>query len=74
MKGDFTMKSLLIWAARLAGTAGVALIGVAVLARIAGAYWLGGVQIGTVLQAGMAATLVACLGYLAALAEQRPPA
>jgi hypothetical protein len=39
------------------------------LARLAGAYWLGGYQVGTILQAGMAATLLACLAYLVTLVE-----
>jgi len=42
----------------------------AVAGRLSGAYWLGGFQIGTLLQAGMAAMLAACLAYLVALAEQ----
>jgi hypothetical protein len=63
------MQALCKWIARLAGLAGVAAIVVAVLARVAGAYWLGGFQVGTLLQAGMAATLLACLAYLVALAE-----
>jgi hypothetical protein len=64
------MHKLLIWIARFAGILGVGLIVVASLARIAGAFWLGGMQLGTVLQAGMAGTLVACLSYLATLAER----
>lgn len=64
------MNTLLIWIARVAGIVGVASIAVAVLGRLSGAHWLGGFQVGTVLQGGMAATLVACLGYLAALAER----
>ena len=63
------MHASLIWIARIAGVAGVAVMALAVIARLGGAYWLGGFQIGTLLQAGMAATLLACLGYLAALAE-----
>jgi hypothetical protein len=64
------MQALLIWIGRVAGITGVALIGVAIAARLGGAYWLGGFQAGTLLLAGMAATLLACLGYLAALAER----
>jgi hypothetical protein len=64
------MQHWLIWMARFAGAAGIAVIALAVLARLSGAYWLGGFQVGTLLQAGMAATLVACLGYVAALAER----
>lgn len=64
------MNTLLIWIARVAGIVGVVSIAVAVLGRLGGVHWLGGFQVGTVLQGGMAATLVACLGYLAAMAER----
>ena len=63
--------NVLKWIARLAGIAGVVVMALAVLGRLAGAYLLGSFQVGTVLQGGMAATLVACLAYLAALAEPR---
>lgn len=63
------MRTLLTWTGRLAGVLGVATIIAAVVARLAGAYWLGGYQVGTILQAGMACALLACLGYTAALAE-----
>lgn len=64
------MNALLIWIARAAGIVGVAAIAVAAVARLGGAHWLGGLQVGTLLQGGMAATLVACLCYLAAMAER----
>ena len=64
------MQALLIWIGRVAGIIGIAVIGVAIAARLGGAYWLGGFQVGTLLQGGMAATLLACLGYVAALAER----
>lgn len=64
------MRALLIWMARVAGVVGAALIAVAALARLSGIYWLGGFQSATLLQGGMAAVLLACLGYLAALAER----
>jgi hypothetical protein len=35
-----------------------------------GHYWLGGLQAGTVLQAGIAVMLVGCLGFLAALTSR----
>jgi hypothetical protein len=66
------MNGLLIWLARMAGTAGVLVILVAVAGRLAGAFWVGGFQVGTLLQAGMAAMLIACLSYLAVLVERRP--
>jgi hypothetical protein len=64
------MQILLVWIARLAGLIGVATMAVAIAARLAGAYWLWGFQLGTVLQAGMAATLAACLAYIAVLVER----
>ena len=63
------MRALCKWIARLAGVCGVVAIGLAMAGRLAGAYWLGGFQVGTVLQAGMAAMLLACLAYLIALVE-----
>jgi hypothetical protein len=61
---------MLIWAARIAGVAGVAAAVIAVAGRLSGSYWVAGFQVGTVLQAAMAAMLVACLAYLATLAER----
>lgn len=60
-----------MWMARLAGIAGGALIVVAALARLGGAFWLGGFQIGTLLQGGTAVAVLGCLAYLAAIAERR---
>jgi hypothetical protein len=61
---------LLLWIGRIAGAVGLLLCVIAVLARIRGMYGLAGFQVGTVLLAGMAAMLVGCLGYLAAIAER----
>ena len=66
------MKTLLLWAARIAGVLGVAAIAVAFAGRISGSYWIVGLQVGTVLQAGIAAAVVGCLAYLAAMVESRP--
>ena len=63
------MRTLLVWIARLAGVLGIATIAVAFGVRLAGAHWLGSFQIGTILQVGMAAVLVACLAYVAILVE-----
>ena len=65
------MHKLLLWIARMAAIGGVGVMLLAVGARLSGAYWLAGFQIGTILQAGMAMTLVGCLSYVAALAEYR---
>lgn len=69
LKRGYLMGTMLIWIGRSAGIVGLALFGLAVEARLAGMYWIRGFQVGTVLQAGMACMLVACLGYVAALAE-----
>jgi hypothetical protein len=63
------MHVLLRWVARVAGIFGVAVMALAVIGRLGGAFWLGAFQVGTILQGGMAATLVACLAYLAVLVE-----
>ena len=67
------MQVVLIWIARLTGIAGVLVMVLAVLVRLSGDYWLAGFQVGTILQAGMAVTLVACLGYTAVLVERTKP-
>ena len=59
-----------MWFGRIGGVAGVLLCAIAVLARIRGVYGLAGFQTGSVLLAGIAAMLVGCLGYLAAVAER----
>ena len=67
------MRRILVWAARLAAAAGIAVMALAAVVRLSGDYWLGGFQVGTLLEVGMALTLVACLGYLAALVERAGP-
>lgn len=65
------MHALLIWAARLGAVCGVILIVAAAVARLGGVYSFAGFQTATVLQGGMAAALLACLAYVATLAERR---
>jgi hypothetical protein len=64
------VENLLLWIGRLGGIAGVLLSAVAVVVRLRGVYSLAGFQVGTLLLAGIAAMLVGCLGYLAAIAER----
>jgi hypothetical protein len=64
------VEKLLRWIGRLAGLAGVLIFLGAILARLTGSYHVGGFQVGTLLQAGIAVMLVACLSYLALLAER----
>jgi len=64
------VENLLRWVGRLGGAAGVVLCAVAVVARLRGVYTFASFQVGTLLLAGIAAMLVGCLGYLAAIAER----
>jgi hypothetical protein len=64
------MDSLLRWAGRLAGLAGVLICVAAIASRLAGTYFVGGFQVGTLLLAGLAAMVAGCLCYLALLAER----
>lgn len=63
------MQGVLLWIGRLAGILGVVLVVAAVLIRVSGRFFVGGFQLGTVLQAGMAMLLVAGLAYLIVLVE-----
>jgi hypothetical protein len=63
------MNKLLRWTGRIAGAVGVLLCLVSCLARVAGVWTIGGFQIGTMLQGGMAAMILGCLAYLAMLAD-----
>ncbi|HWS74027.1 MAG TPA: hypothetical protein VN324_02685 [Quisquiliibacterium sp.] len=65
------MENVLRWLGRLAGIGGVLLGFFAVLARLQGAYTFGGFQTGTMLLAAIFVIALACLAYLAALAEFR---
>ena len=65
------MNDLLIWIGRIAGIVGV-LVGVgAVAARAVGFWHVGSMSSGSLLQAGVAAMVVAILAYVAAIAERR---
>lgn len=64
------MESTFIWIGRLAGLAGVLMCVAALALRVGGAYFVGGIQIGTLLQGGIAAMVLGCLCYLVALTER----
>ena len=64
------MLELMKWTARGAGLLGVLLVAASVAVRFAGSFSVGSFQVGTVMQAGMAAMLFACLAYLAIMAER----
>jgi hypothetical protein len=64
------MNELLRWTGRMAGAVGVLLCLVSCAARVAGVWTIAGFQIGTMLQGGIAAMVLACLAYLVILAER----
>lgn len=63
------MSQLLLWIGRLAGLVGVGATGCAVVVRASGAYHLGNMQLGTLLNAGVAAMVLGVLAYAAVIAE-----
>jgi hypothetical protein len=64
-----TLRTLLIWAARLSALAGIALIALAVVTRFSGSFRVGTFDVATVLFGGMVALVAGCLAYTASLAE-----
>ncbi len=62
---------ILLWIGRLSGAVGVLLTAVSVGARLAGKYELGSFQSLTLLDAGTAGMVMACLAYIAVLAERQ---
>jgi hypothetical protein len=64
------MEILLLWVGRLAGLAGVLICGWAVFVRLSGDFFAGGFQVGTLLLAGIAAMLVACVCFLIVLTSR----
>jgi len=66
------MENLLLWIGRFTGFVGVLVCAIAVAARATGTFTLGGFQVGTMLQAGMAAMILACFCYSAAIVERTP--
>ena len=59
------------WVEGLPGWAATLVVVAAVVERLLGVYRLGGLGVGTILEAGMASILIGCLGYSAALAERK---
>jgi hypothetical protein len=56
------METLLLGIGRLAGAIGVLACLIAIGARLAGFFWVAGLQTSTLFQAGMAAMILGCLG------------
>lgn len=55
----------------IAGIGGMLLCAAGVAFRVGGAYWVGGFQVGTLLQAGIAAMVFGCFCLLAVLTHRR---
>ena len=64
------MNHLLIWMGRVAGLVGLLVVGGAVMLRASGVWHLGGLQLGTLLNAGVAAMVLGTWAYAASLAER----
>ncbi|EXI89272.1 MAG: hypothetical protein AW11_01595 [Candidatus Accumulibacter regalis] len=60
------MDALLLLLGRVVGFAGLLLCVVAAVARLLGNYWLAGIQLGTLMQAGIAAVVIGCFLLLVA--------
>lgn len=66
------MDKLLLSLGRLAGVVGVLIVALAGTMRVTGSYALGGFDLGTLLIAGIAAMVFACLCFLTALTNGTP--
>ncbi len=67
------MDKWLLSIGRVAGIAGVLVVTVAGASRLTGTFELGGFEVSTLLVAGMAAMVFACLCFLAVLTDRLPP-
>ena len=63
------MNQLLRWTGRISGLVGLLVCIAAVFVRAGGSFFIGSFQVGTMLQAGMAAMILGCLAYLAVLVD-----
>ena len=64
------MRSAFVWLGRFVAIVGVGILAVAVGFRLSGRYFVGDLQVGTVLNGGMAALLLACTCFLVALTSR----
>ena len=58
------MNEVLLWIGRVAGVVGALMCVAAIAIRLGGHYWYGGFQVGTLLLAGSAAMIAACVCFL----------
>lgn len=62
--------NILLQLGRSAGVIGVLLCIIGAASRLSGAYWLGGFQVGTLLQAGTAAMVFGCFCLLTVISSR----
>ena len=65
LKEVTNMNELLLWLGRSVGLGGVLVCLLSAVVRLKGGYFIGGFQVGTLLQAGIALMTFACLCLLA---------
>lgn len=66
------METWLLWVGRSAGLTGIVACLIAMGARLSGAFWIAGLQTGTLFQAGIAAMVFGCLVHLIVLTARSP--
>jgi hypothetical protein len=64
------MERIMLALGGAAGALGLVMCTVAVVVRLSGRFWIGGMQSGSVLQAGIAAMTAGCLFYLFVLTRR----
>jgi hypothetical protein len=64
------MNGLLIWIGRIAGLLGIGAVACAVALRALGTWHLGNLQLGTLMNAGVAAMVLGAWAYVASIAER----
>ncbi|MDP2828622.1 MAG: hypothetical protein Q8O37_08450 [Sulfuricellaceae bacterium] len=62
--------NILLAVGRIAGVVGVLLCIVGATVRLGGAFWIGGFQVGTLLQGGIAAMVFGCFCLLAVVTHR----
>ena len=66
------MEAIMLKGGQLAGLLGIVLMLVSVVGRLAGMFWFGGFQTGTLMLAGIGAVSVGCFLLLWAIASRAP--
>jgi hypothetical protein len=65
------MEDMMVWIGRIAGAGGALIWVIAAAVRLSGRYFFSGFQVGTLLQVGIAAMILGCFCFLAALTARR---